>query len=269
MPSPTRSRRLKRVDLVDNVTLRAAVAEFAGKSEQSTYLEVIRALLQGDLLLDATGSKLAMSDDGSTIQKGSTFAFHEGTGPDGQRALFAFTRQQEIARMHPDAPDAVQSLAQPAPATLEFAASQGYSWLYIDPAGPTCGIQLSDAGFVLRNPRNDAVKAAIAAGGRDAVLDALASGGILFYAVNEMPEGLEVRTSTGPDGGAVRLAFTSPAEVAVRSVGDAFAAIDIVRIVDDALEPPFVGLVINPAGPWIALRHDELVTLKARLAEAR
>ena len=224
----------------------------------------MRCLLQGDLLFDSTGSAITMTADGGSIAAGSTFAFHEGIGPDGGRALFAFTRQEEVQRMHADAPDSVQTIGQPATGVLEFAAGQGYQWLYIDPAGPTCALKIPDLDFVLRNPRNDAVKAALAVG-REAVVDAMGSGGILFYAVNETPDGVQVRTSTGPDNKPVRLAFTSPAEVAARSVGDPFSAIDIARIVNDALAEPFTGLVINPAGPWIGLYPEDLTEVRRRL----
>jgi len=43
--------------LVDNLTLRTAVEAFAATPNQGTYLEVVRNCFQGDLLLDATGSR--------------------------------------------------------------------------------------------------------------------------------------------------------------------------------------------------------------------
>lgn len=257
-------------DLVDNIPLRRAIAQFAENSEQSSYLEVVRNILHGDLLFDTTGSDIAMTVDGSSIVKGSTFAFREGTGPDGERALFAFTRQEEVLRMHEDAPATVQTLLQPAASTLEFAAEHGYAWLYLDPAGPTCGVRLADVEFALKTIRNDAVKTALDTEGptwmKNAVIDALSVGGQLLYAVNETPNGMEVRTSTNPAGQAVALAFTSAAEVVVRSTSDAWAAIDVSRIVSDALGENFSGLVINPAGPWIELGRDDLLQVQSRLA---
>lgn len=251
------------MELVDNIPLRAAVAAFAAKAEQSSYLEVVRNCFQGDLLLDSTGSEITMTEDGTSIAAGSRFHFHEGEGPNGERALFAFTRQEEAQRMHPGEP--ATTMGQPAGGLMEFAQAQGYGWVYIDPAGPTCGVSLHDIDFVLRNARNDAVKNATAGRPSD-VLDALAAGGTLMYAVIEHPDkSVEVRTSTSPEGKPVRLAFTSAAEVAARSTGDAFATIDIARIVDDALEPPFEGLVINPAGPWALLGREQLGILRSRL----
>ena len=256
--------------LVDNVPLRRAIAAFADSGEQSSYLEVVRNILHGELLFDTTGSEIAMTEDGSSLTQGSTFGFRSGTGPDGERALLAFTRQEEVLRMHEDAPAAVQTLAQPAASTLEFATEHGYAWLYLDPAGPTCGVKLADVEFILKTIRNDTVKAALDTVGptwmKDAVIDALSLGGQLLYAVNETADGTQVRTTVNPEGQAVAIAFTSAVEVVVRSATDAWTAIDISRIISDALGHSLAGLVINPAGPYVELNRDDLLRVQSRLA---
>ena len=254
-------------DLVDNVTLRAAIAAFADAPSQSSYFEVLRAATQGSLLLDATGSNIQFTEDGSSIAQGSTIGFHEGKGPDGELALFAFTNQQQAVKIHPKDPDNVQTIGQSAIGTLEFAASQ-YAWLYIDPAGPTCAVKVADITFVLRNAHNDAVKEALGTAGdnRAAVLDALGAGGQLLYAVAENDDGsVQVRTSVSPTGAPVYLAFTSAAEIIAREPTAAVASIDLARIVSDALTEPFAGLVINPSGPWIGLDRNDLLELQSRL----
>jgi hypothetical protein len=148
---------------VDNVSLRAAVESFATKPEQSTYLDVVRGCLQGRLLLDSTGSdRPTVEADGSySFPAGATLQFAGGTGPDGRPALFVFTSQQQINRMHPGDLSAVQALVQPAAGALQLASTERYGWLYIDPAGPTCAISHRDAAFALRGSRNDAVKTAL------------------------------------------------------------------------------------------------------------
>ena len=247
-------------DLVDNLPLRTAVEAFAADSNQQTYWEVLRNTLQGDLLYDITGSTPPV--DG-VLQKGAVLRFHEGTGPDGGRALFAFTRHEEAQKMHADEPAA--TLGQSAASALDFARSQGYAWLYIDPAGPTCGLEMKDVDFTLRGERNDAVKASLPGSRRD-VIDAMSLGGSLLLGVKEHPDGrVEVRTSTGPNDVPVRVAFTSAVEVVMRNAGDAWSAVPISRIVADALAPPFEGLIINPSGPWIGLYPDELREIQSRL----
>jgi len=169
--------------------------------------------------------------------------------------------------MHPEGTQ-TQTLGQPAASVLEFAAKQGDAWLYVDPAGPTCAIRVSEADFILRNPHNDAVKDALA-GHAPEVIAALAKGGSLFYAITEHPDGsVEVHTTTGPGDAPVRLAFTSPAEVVVSAPGAAWVAVDVARVVNDSLAPPFAGLVINPAMPWIGLYPAELAEVRTRLEAA-
>lgn len=255
-------------ELVDNTLLRAAVAAFAAAPDQATYFDVLRASLHGDLLMDATGSSITYTDDGTSIAAGSRIAFQEGEAPDGGRAMFAFTNQEQVGNLHPDDRDSVQTIGQTAIATLELAVSQGFAWLYIDPAGPRCALEVAHLHFVLRNAHNDAVAAAIVQpmGTREAVIEALALGGTLLYAVTEHDDGrVEVATSTNPAGEPVYLAFTSAAEVLARDPQAAVAAIEVNRVVGDALTEPFAGLVINPGGPWMSLEHDELRALQSRL----
>ena len=118
--------------LVDNAPLREAMARGASSDE------LFALLRQGDLLLDITGSSITDTtvDGGPAIAAGSTFAVHEGEAADGSRILLAFTRQEEVIRMHSASPNAVQTLGQPAAGLLEFAVDQGYRWLYLDPESP-------------------------------------------------------------------------------------------------------------------------------------
>lgn len=257
------------MDLVDNIPLRAKLVAFAASPDQTTFTDVMRMTLQGDLLLDMTGSDLRMSDDGSAIGVGSTLGFAQGTGPDGGRALFAYTNQAEVVRAHPDAPDDVRTLAQPAVATLEFAIGQGYQWLYLDNLGATCGLTLSDMELVLAGGRNDEVRQALgredAAAVHTGVVDALALGGDLYLSVDD--ETQAVRTSPSADGTAVVLAFTSAVEGAAFDPKDAFRALPVAALLDLVLESSLGGIVINPAGPWAELGLDDLRGIRAALPQ--
>jgi hypothetical protein len=245
---------------VDNVSLRAAVESFATKPEQSTYLDVVRGCLQGRLLLDSTGSdRPTVEADGSySFPAGATLQFAGGTGPDGRPALFVFTSQQQINRMHPGDLSAVQAL---------------------DPAGPTCAISHRDAAFALRGSRNDAVKTALEIAdpeeSKAAVLDALAENGPLLLAVDSdsvpasgVSDGtpVRIRDSLDPDGHPVLLAFTSGPEVSARNIADSFATRPAAEIIHDALQAPYGGLMINPGGPSMALSAEDLRVLLHRIA---
>lgn len=266
---------------VDNASLRAAVEAFATKPDQSTYLDVVRGCLQGRLLLDSTGSdRPTVEADGSySFPAGATLQFAGGTGPDGRPALFAFTSQQQINRMHPDELSSVQALVQPAAGALQLASTQRYGWLYIDPAGPTCAISNRDAAFALREGRNDAVKSALEITDprvrKVAVLDALAKNGPLLLAVDtdSVPASgvsddtaISIRESVDSDGHPVLLAFTSGPEVSARNIADSFATKTAAQIIRDAVQAPYRGLVINPGGPWIGLSVDDLQSVLHRIA---
>ena len=267
---------------VDNVSLRTAVEAFATSPNQSTYLDVVRGCLQGRLLLDSTGSdRPTVEADGSySFPAGATLQYAAGSGPDGRLALFAFTSQQQINRMHPDNLVAVQALVQPAAGALQLASTDDYGWLYIDPAGPTCAISHRDAAFALRGNRNDAVKAALEIddpyAGKAALLDALAVNGPLLLAVDtESVSALgvidgppvRIRDWVDPDGQPVLLAFTSGPEVSAHNIADSFATKPAAEIMRDATKAPYRGLVINPGGPSMVLSPDELHGVLQRIAQ--
>ena len=81
--------------LVDNTALRTAVAAFAAQPDQQSYTNVLRNALQGELLLDVTGSPVE-TDESGAISVGSTLRFASGKGPDDAPAIFAFTSQAEV-----------------------------------------------------------------------------------------------------------------------------------------------------------------------------
>lgn len=178
------------VSLVDHSVLRRAVAEFAAQPGQQRCYDVLRSCMYGELLLDTTGSSALT---GTPFAHGSELRIHGGSGPNGGKALFAFTRNEEIARRHPPG-TATQSLVQSAVATLEFARSQGYAWLYIDPAGPTCALSATEIDFALRNPNNETLKKALAdfSDGlidRQAVLQVLRQDGPLLLGADDSVAG--------------------------------------------------------------------------------
>lgn len=137
--------------LVDNVTLRRAVGQFAAHPSQRGALDVPRECMYGDLLLDVTGSDAFTADP--PFAAGSRLQIRTGTGPNGASALYAFTHNHEIGRLQPPG-TRTQSLVTPAVGALELARQQDHAWLYINPAGPTCPLSAAEIDFALRNPHN-------------------------------------------------------------------------------------------------------------------
>lgn len=244
------------MDPVDNVPVRTAVAAFAARSEQRTLLDVLRACMTGRLLLDTTGS-----GPGAPFGAGSTLQIAGGTGPDGGRALFAFTRQEEIARRHPPGTP-ISSLAQSAVDVLGMVRANGDPWLYLDPAGPTCALAGGEIDFALRNPHNPALKAAVDRGpaGRSEAIALLRSPGPLLLAVDESTGERVPRTSVREDGSRWLFAFTSAPEAAAAAPADGVWATTTTDTVPQVVANGLRGLVINPAGPWLAIGIEELAT---------
>ena len=89
-------------DGVANPRVRAAVEAFAEAPSAEGSMDVLRACLQGALLLDITGSDITLTEDGTAIAPGSTVQVAYGSGPDGEPAGLAYTSQAELARAHPD-----------------------------------------------------------------------------------------------------------------------------------------------------------------------
>lgn len=248
---------------VDNLVVRDAVSAFAAEPSQAHALHVLRACMYGELLFDITGSN-AFTDPAHPFQPGAELRIAAGSGPDGGRALLTFTCQEEIDRRHPPG-TATQSLVTPAVDALTLARNEGDPWLYIDPAGPTCALSATEIDFALRNPNNALLKATLAeystgATTRSAVVDVLRSDGPLLLAVDESTPGNRTMRMMQDRGGSVWLAgFTSGAEVIVMNPTDAVAKLSTAEVLDTVRDRGVRGLLLNPAGPWIALPVEELL----------
>jgi SseB protein N-terminal domain len=248
--------------LVDNLTVRRAVGEFAAEPGQRRALEVLRSCMYGQLLFDVTGSD-AFGGGATSVPEGSRLQIRGGTGPDGGRALFAFTRQEEIGRLYPPR-TRTQSMVTPATGALGLARQQGDAWLYIDPAGPTCALSAAEIDFALRNPHNERLKEALAAfsvGGADrpALLHLIRTDGPMMLAADDsVPDRVQVRTMTHSDGTVSLYGFTSGPEVLAFNPADAAASLTTHEILDMIRDRGYRGLVVNPVGPSIAFSAEEL-----------
>lgn len=253
-------RRTDQARLVDNVTLRAAVGQFAAQPNQRRCLEVLRLCMYGDVLFDVTGSDALTN---GPFAAGSRLQIRGGSGPDGGSALFAFTRHEEIARLYPPATP-TQSLVNPATGALELARRQGNAWLYIDPAGPTCALSAAEIDFALRNPNNEALKVALAehAAGRidrNAVVHVLRQEGPMMLAADDsVPEHVRARATTHADGTSSLFGFTSGPEVLAFNPADAAASMTTSQVLNMARAQGHSGIIVNPAGPSIRVSLAEL-----------
>jgi hypothetical protein len=258
---------------IANPRVRAAVEAFAEAPSAEGSVDVLRACLQGALLLDITGSDITLTEDGTAIAPGSTVQVAYGTGPDGEPAGLAYTSQAELARAHPDG-TAVQSLVQPATAVLADVQGNDHKWLYIDPAGPTCALSREEIDFALNVPRNDALREALEAADADPdrrgeLVEALQDDGALVVALGgDAPDEGQTQEQTQasvlggelPDGSPGLFVFTSGPE-AIASAPQANLAVITTADVQDMLrDGGFGGVVVNPAGPWAAVPAADLLS---------
>ncbi|HEY8302662.1 MAG TPA: SseB family protein [Jatrophihabitans sp.] len=246
---------------VDNSRVRTAVEAFAADPNQRTSLDVLRAcLLDGELLMDITGSQVQTTPEGQ-LAPGSSLAFAGGAGPDGRGALFAFTSAREIARMHPDGTQ-VQSLGQPATGALEQAVGDEHTgWLYIDPAGPTCALARSEIEFALGFARNDAVRTALEPDTpREQLIAALRADGPLLMGLDAGadPDRPQPRLVRAPDGGTALIVATSSIEVVAAHPHDGVVVTSSGEVAEQVRARGWSGLLINPAGPWAFVPVAEL-----------
>ncbi|KUH81414.1 MULTISPECIES: SseB family protein [unclassified Mycobacterium] len=249
------------MELVDNSTVRRAVGEFAAQPDQRRAIEVLRSCMYGELLFDLTGSDKQVDN---SFPRGSRIQIRGGTGPGGGRALFAFTRQEEIARLYPPGTE-IQSMVTPAAGALGLARQQQDSWLYIDPAGPTCALSATDLEFALRNPNNEPLKTTLAAldagrTGRRDVLEVLQREGPMLLGADEKSVAgkVLVRSMAMADGSTALVGFTSAPEVVAFNPADAVAALSTLEVLEMVHRNGYSGIVINPAGPSISFSKAEI-----------
>jgi hypothetical protein len=217
--------------------------------------------MSGALLFDITGSD---APTGGAFPAGSRLQIRGGTGPGGGRALFAFTRNEEIARLYPPRTP-TQSMVTPATGALALVREKGDAWLYIDPAGPTCALSAAEIDFALRNPHNEQLKDALTAlyagrADRQAVLQLIRTDGPMALAVDDrtVPGKIGIRSAPMADGSSFLFGFTSAPEVLAFSPTDAVAALTTVQVLDKIRKDGYSGIVVDPAGPSASFSAAEI-----------
>ncbi|WDF34311.1 SseB family protein [Arthrobacter agilis] len=230
---------------VGNDRVARAVAQFAERPDQRTMIEVLRACLTGELLLDVTGS-----DAASPVLRGFV-------GANGLTALGVFTAQADLARFvagQPDAAGEPQSLAMPGASALQTALKDtGADWVYVNPAGPTCALARPDLEFALQGPPNRALREAVLRqGSQQELFTAMLGDSRVFLGEVERDGRKQPITVSGDGVGSTvtQLAvFTSAAEVAAHDPAAAVRAFTPGRVAQLVFDQRLGGMLIDPAGP--------------------
>ncbi|AUZ86845.1 hypothetical protein CVO76_03705 [Arthrobacter agilis] len=238
---------------VDNTPVADAVARFSERPGQRTMIEVLRTCLSGELLMDVTGSDP------------SAPAVRSFAGSDGARALGVFTSQAELSRFLEGGPTAgpPQSLALPGVVALETALMDpAVERVYVDPAGPTCGLVRDDLAFALQGPPNALLRdVVVRQGSQQELFTAMLGESVLFLAESERDGRRELVTVPGEGTGStgVHLAvFTSAAEVAAFDPEVSARASSTGWVAELVFGRRLGGMVIDPAGPSASIGAFQL-----------
>ncbi|WP_164737378.1 SseB family protein [Georgenia sp. SYP-B2076] len=254
----------------DNMPVHAALAEYAEAQTATNALNVLRQALGGQLVLDATGSRLAGTPEHPRERR---VVINFIRAPDGSKALPAFTHHTELVRFREDDDGGPQSIVQPAAGVLEFfVGDPDAEWLYINPAGPPLGIRRDQVAFALRAGHNAAVKDALTRSPlrMQVLFDALRhDDGVLFVGdrgTNGAPTPLTVRDGAG---NRVLLAFTSAVEAAAWDQSMRFRRLAVATVLELVLETRAAALLINPGGPSATVPANQVWQFLGRTPQDR
>lgn len=255
----------------DNELVRTAVAEFAADPGPQKLLHVLRQVLGGRLVVDASGSDVPAPGTPRPQLRLRTL-----TAPDGKRALGAFTSNEALVEFRRKAAagpgeERVTGVAQSGATLLElFQRTEELAWFIVDPNGPTCAIGRKEVDFALAAPSAVGVKNLLAREhSTQELLTALSEPDTALFIAHGEVEGkagpVLVRDRT--DDKPVMLAFTSPVEVAAYNQSFGARRLPASAVLQLVLANRAKALVINPSGPrgvlssaqvWHALGRPEL-----------
>ena len=263
-----------------NIDLFSAVVAFTRRAAPDTYVDVARHLLQGELLVDLTGTDPRLPLGERVMLRASA------AGIDG---VPAYLSPDAALQSHPKK-TSLADLEIERTATLDLlalVASNAASGIRIE-AGRKYGKATIDAEYVgrmLSFSSNVAVKSALSSdAGFDPaatdemraqrrlarVIEALAATieDDVYFATLQGVDGdgneqvLNYRTTSPASGENYLLAFTSPLEVVARNPNDAFNSITVretLRLVRE--DPDVAGIVLNAASPYLQLTRADLAPL--------
>lgn len=248
--------------MADNFVLRAALTEVTATPTRAQLVAVCRQLLQGDLILTANGDFLDQF-----IRRDNP---HIGLVVEGGRKLLAAFSTQETfdqLRASQGNPHETYSVTKKAAEVLDQVISGGFDGLVVDQASaphrvsiPTQVIQ----SLLAEAEPNFTIKTLLAAP-RDA--ETIASLVEALTTTNTWAGGHEsdagqiaLAQIENPDGsGNYLLLFSHPWEVTVLGNSDrplVMAPKDLARTL--AAQPEIAGVIIDPAGPSIAVSRKAL-----------
>ena len=174
-------RRLAHLDEPDleapNPYLTAALAAFAKDTREQTLINVVRTMLGGDVLVDASGS-LIIPEGHLDIGPHSRMVYQVIRVDEDNQALCVFSSPKYVGKGYSrDEKHEELILREPAMKVfMEFLEKPELSMIVIDPGTEhECYIERAQVQWVVTSPRNDGAKMALAAGDMQRLLGSLVS----------------------------------------------------------------------------------------------
>ncbi len=252
--------------MADNILLREALARLGEDPTNDQLLGVFRQMLQGHLILRVHGEAQEQIARGEPLQ---VSVMSEGQS----RFLLAFSSAAALHRVLAKEPDprAFSAVAQSVTTVLNQVITGGFSGLILDNASAphraifpaeviTRAMAEIDPGMrikaLLARPSDAGTEAAVA----EALLTTR-----VWVAASMKPNGdIGVAQVQTEDGDTYLQLFTHPLEVVALGRGDRplpFAPEQLAQTL--AAQPRLSGVLIDPAGPTLAVRREALSAVEA------
>ncbi len=255
--------------------VRAAVEAFAAAPDDAGMIEVLRQATAGTLLLDVTASTLVPGPEGRTVGPDSQLRVQTLTEADGTRSLAVYTSAAEARAMHERHRGREEQpvlLRESAVRILQMVVEdEQYDHLVVDPAHRGCRISRPQLEWVVRTPRNDAAKAALAEGSMPQLFAALLAPPAVLLLGVRVQDGRAVpvwarpaREGAAPD---TMLLFTSAAEIAALDRSLEVRSAPARQALRFALDSGARAVCLNARPPVATLGAEQLRELLALVDE--
>ena len=251
--------------LPDNALLKQALSALPAAPENTDVMNVMRQALQGHLYVRVQGDAKALLAEGQPLSLAATSI-------EDKRFLLAFTGGAALQdSVRADGDSATSAVGQPSSVVFQNVVAGPYAGLFIDHATTGARIILpseliekaiaeSDPAFTVKSllvaERTDATAAA--------VVDALAQVRLWVAGNTDESGRIGLAEARSADGQRRLEVFSHPLEVIALGRGDRPLPLTGAQLGKAlAADEGITAIVIDPAGPWIEIRRDDLAPLIA------
>ena len=256
---------------VPNSYLVHALDVFKNDVREETLINVVRTMLGGDVLLDATGSLLIPSET-DPMGPDSVLTHQVIRMPEtGMQALCVFSSSEHIGKSYVRQESEGDELILREPAMkvfIDFLSNEALDLIVVDPGTDhECYIERAQVHWIVTSPRNDGAKMALVQDNMQMLLGSLVSpASVLLVGVDPAdPSGTSFVFDPDENGNPQSLlVFTSAIEIAaldphieVRSAN----ALDILRYALEIGAPSVKVNAINPSTVLTAAQIRELLEI--------